>query len=122
DHSAYARPPGEPGVRALPLSPARRAPAAERVVRGETGRAAPASVTHVSRDALHNLCLADPVWCERYDGWTELGHGGSASVVRTHGKALEEDLALKIFPRLTADEWKRFQDEVRHALRLTSPY
>ncbi len=75
-----------------------------------------------SRDALHNLCLADPVWVERYDGWTELGHGGSASVVRTRGKALGEELALKIFPRLTAEEWKRFQEEVRNALRLTSPY
>src|SRR5262249_10808298 len=122
EHSRDGPQPGDLGGHALPLSPAPRSPTAERVVRGETGRAAPASVTHVSRDALHNLCLADPVWCERYEGWTELGHGGSASVVRTHGKALEEDLALKIFPRLTADEWKRFQDEVRHALRLTSPY
>src|SRR5579872_6640490 len=30
-----------------------------------------------TRDALHNLCLADPVWAERYEGWIELGHGGS---------------------------------------------
>jgi serine/threonine protein kinase len=62
------------------------------------------------------------VWAERYDGWTELGHGGSASVVRTRSKALGEDIALKIFPRLAADEWGRFQEEVRNAQRLTSPY
>ena len=31
------------------------------------------------RDALHQLCLADPVWAERYEGWTELGRGGSAT-------------------------------------------
>lgn len=74
------------------------------------------------RDALHNLCLADPVWADRYEGWTELGHGGSASVIRTRSKALDEDLALKIFPRLAAEDWRRFQEEVRNAQRLTSPY
>jgi eukaryotic-like serine/threonine-protein kinase len=74
------------------------------------------------RDALHNLCLADPVWAERYDGWVELGHGGSASVIRTRSKATGEDIALKVFPRLSADEWRRYQDEVRNAQRLTSPH
>jgi hypothetical protein len=75
-----------------------------------------------SRDALHNLCLADPVWAERYEGWIELGHGGSASVIRTRGKALDQDLALKIFPRLSAEDWRRFQEEVRNAQHLTSRY
>src|SRR5438270_3954336 len=73
-------------------------------------------------DALHNLCLADPIWAERYDGWQELGHGGSASVVRTRSKATGDELALKIFPRLSSEEWKRYQHEVRNAQRLTSPY
>ncbi len=89
---------------------------------GESNGSNSSPAVQGSRDALHNLCLADPVWAERYEGWTELGHGGSASVVRTRSKALGEDLALKIFPRLAAEEWKRFQDEVRNALRLTSPY
>jgi serine/threonine-protein kinase len=86
------------------------------------GPAVPPAPAAGSRDALHNLCLADPVWAERYEGWTVLGHGGSASVVRTFGKALGEELALKIFPRLSADEWRRFREEVRNALRLSSPY
>lgn len=73
-------------------------------------------------DALHNLCLADPVWAERYEGWTELGHGGSATVVRTHARALGEDIALKVFPRLAREEWARFRQEVSTAQRLTSPY
>jgi tRNA A-37 threonylcarbamoyl transferase component Bud32 len=75
-----------------------------------------------TRDALHNLCLADPVWAERYEGWDELGHGGSASVVRTRSQATGEEIALKIFKHLSADEWRRYQDEVRNAQRLTSPY
>jgi len=76
----------------------------------------------MSGDALHNLCRADPVWAERYEGWTELGHGGSATVVRTHGKALGEDLALKVFPHLSRDEWTRFRQEVSTAQKLTSPF
>jgi serine/threonine protein kinase len=81
-----------------------------------------AAATPPTPDALHNLCLADPTWAERYDGWTELGHGGSASVVRTRSRATGEEIALKVFPRLSADEWRRYQDEVRNAQRLTSPY
>src|SRR6185295_920164 len=76
----------------------------------------------MSDDALHNLCRADPVWAERYEGWVELGHGGSATVVRTHGKALGEDLALKVFPHLAREEWTRFRQEVSTAQKLTSPF
>jgi hypothetical protein len=76
----------------------------------------------MSDDALHNLCRADPVWAERYEGWSELGHGASATVVRTHGKALGEDLALKVFPHLSREEWARFRQEVSTAQKLTSPY
>jgi serine/threonine-protein kinase len=76
----------------------------------------------MSADALHNLCRADPVWADRYEGWTELGHGGSATVVRTHGRALGEDLALKVFPHLSRDEWTRFRQEVSTAQKLTSPF
>ena len=73
-------------------------------------------------DALHHLCLADPVWAERYQGWTELGRGGSASVVRTHSRATGEDIALKVFHHLLPEDEQRFRQEVRSAQRLTSPH
>jgi serine/threonine-protein kinase len=73
-------------------------------------------------DALHHLCLADPVWAERYSGWTELGRGGSASVVRTFSRATGEDIALKVFHHLAPEDEQRFRQEVRSAQRLTSPH
>jgi serine/threonine-protein kinase len=73
-------------------------------------------------DALHHLCLADPVWSERYEGWTELGRGGSASVVRTFSRATGEDIALKVFHHLLPEDEQRFRQEVRSAQRLTSPH
>lgn len=73
-------------------------------------------------DALHHLCLADPVWAERYEGWTELGRGGSASVVRTFSRATGEDIALKVFHHLLSEDEQRFRQEVRSAQRLTSPH
>lgn len=75
-----------------------------------------------ARDALHALCLADAVWAERYDGWFELGHGGSATVVRARSRATDEELALKIFTRLDADGRRRFQQEARHNQLLASPF
>ena len=73
-------------------------------------------------DALHQLCLADAVWAERYEGWTELGRGGSASVVRTFSRATGEDIALKVFHHLAPEDEQRFRQEVRSAQRLTSPH
>jgi hypothetical protein len=73
-------------------------------------------------DALHQLCLADAVWSERYEGWTELGRGGSASVVRTFSRATGEDIALKVFHHLLPEDEQRFRQEVRSAQRLTSPH
>jgi eukaryotic-like serine/threonine-protein kinase len=73
------------------------------------------------RDALYNLCLADGLWVERYEGWTELGRGGSAHVVRTFSHTTGEDVALKVFHHLTVDDVRRFQQEVRSAQRLTAP-
>ncbi|HET9314125.1 MAG TPA: serine/threonine-protein kinase [Vicinamibacteria bacterium] len=73
-------------------------------------------------DALHQLCLADGVWAERYEGWTELGRGGSASVVRTFSRATGEDIALKVFHHLAPEDEQRFRQEVRSAQRLTSPH
>jgi hypothetical protein len=73
-------------------------------------------------DALHDLCRADPVWTERYEGWTVLGGGGSATVVRTHSRAAGQDIALKVFLRTAAEDWQRFQAEVSNAQVLVSPY
>jgi serine/threonine protein kinase len=73
-------------------------------------------------DALRDLCGADPVWSERYEGWAELGSGGSATVVRTHSRASGEDIAVKVFLRTAADDWQRFQAEVRNAQALVSPF
>jgi eukaryotic-like serine/threonine-protein kinase len=81
-----------------------------------------ASLESPDRDALHNLCLADPLWRERYDGWIELGRGATAIVVRTHSRALGEDVALKVFPAPLSQDARRFQEEVRNAQRLASPY
>src|SRR5207247_10643719 len=92
------------GARSLPA--ARRAPAGRR--RGVSG-------------ALHDLCRADPVWADRYEGWTELGRGGSATVVRTHSKVAGQDIALKVFLRTAAEDWQRFQAEVQNAQALVSP-
>jgi serine/threonine-protein kinase len=74
------------------------------------------------RDALHSLCLADRVFAERYEGWVELGRGGSATVVRTRSKVTGEELALKIFHGLSVEQWQRFQQEVRTAQQLSSPF
>ena len=73
-------------------------------------------------DALHGLCRADAVWAERYDGWEELGRGGSARVVKVKSRSAGEIVALKIFPHLDADDVRRFQREVRSAQRLASPF
>jgi hypothetical protein len=74
------------------------------------------------RDALHTLCLADSVWAERYEGWMELGRGGSAAVVRTFNRDAGGDVALKIFYGLAAEDRVRFEREVRGAQRLASPF
>ncbi len=73
-------------------------------------------------DPLHALCATDPLWNERYEGWQVLGQGASATVVRARSRALDEDVALKIFQRLDEDGLRRFQQEVRHNQRLASPY
>lgn len=81
-----------------------------------------AAVSNLSGGALHDLCRADPVWADRYEGWTELGSGGSATVVRTHSKVAGQDIALKVFLRTAAEDWPRFQAEVQNAQALVSPY
>jgi eukaryotic-like serine/threonine-protein kinase len=75
-----------------------------------------------TRDALHTLCLSDPVWAERYLGWTELGRGASAAVVRTFNRDSGGDVALKIFYGLAAEDRVRFEREVRGAQCLASQF
>src|SRR4029078_6649385 len=101
----------------LPLPAASRIAPGRRRPRMNAEADTEAALGRPERDAVHNLCLADPVWTERYEGWTELGHGGSATVVRTRGKALDEDLALKVFPRLSRDGWTRVPREGGTAAR-----
>jgi len=48
-------------------------------------------------DALRSLCLADPVFSERYEGWDVLARGTRATVVRTHSRDLGQGIALKVF-------------------------
>ena len=74
-----------------------------------------------ARDALHTLCLAEPIWAERYDGWIELGRGGSAAVVRTFNRDAGGEVALKVFYGLAAEDRVRFEREVRGAQCLASP-
>jgi serine/threonine-protein kinase len=81
-----------------------------------------AVLSGLSGDAMHDLCRTDPVWADRYEGWTELGSGGSATVVRTHSKVAGQDIALKVFLRTAAEDWPRFQAEVQNAQALVSPY
>jgi len=90
---------------------------------GDRGATSDASESPaVARDALHSLCLADAVWSERYEGWQDLGRGGSAAVVRTLSRDAGAEIALKLFLGLSSEDRARFQREVRNAQRLTSPY
>jgi serine/threonine protein kinase len=57
-------------------------------------------------------------WNDRYEGWTELGSGSYATVVRTFCKDLGEHVAVKVFHHL---DQRRFQIEARVARQLESP-
>lgn len=71
-------------------------------------------------DALRKLCLADPVFKERYDGWELAGEGAYGSVVRS--RFLGQPIALKIFTQLSEEGRKRFRTEFASAVRVTSPF
>lgn len=74
-------------------------------------------------DALRNLCLAHPIFRERYEGWEEVGRGAFATVVRTHCVDRGETVAVKIFHHLgdEADQ-RRFRAEVANSQRIVSPF
>src|SRR5205823_1849935 len=75
-----------------------------------------------ANSALRDLCFADPLFRERYEGWCLLGWGSYATVVRTHSRDLARDIALKIFFNLEPGLLERVRQEVRASQRLSSPY
>jgi len=82
--------------------------------------------THVTEphneDALHALCYSDPLFRQRYSGWSVVGRGSFATVVKTTSKDAGRELALKIFVNLEPDVLDRVREEVRAAQSLASPY
>jgi hypothetical protein len=72
-----------------------------------------------SEDALRNLCYADVIFKQRYEGWELVGRGAFATVVRV--RFMGEPVALKVFGHLTDEGRKRFRAEFANAVRLTSP-
>jgi len=73
-------------------------------------------------DALRQLCACDSVFRERYEGWSVLGRGPWATVVRTQSRDLGHDIALKVFVNLDREMLARVRQEVRAVQALASPY
>lgn len=82
----------------------------------------PAAAAAPEEDALQELCFRDTVFQQRYQGWTVLGRGPLATVVRTLSKDTARDIALKIFVNLQPEVVRRVQEEVRAAQSIASPY
>jgi serine/threonine protein kinase len=73
-------------------------------------------------DALRELCFCDAVFRERYEGWSVLGRGPWATVVRTRSRDLGHDIALKVFVNLDPELLARVRQEVRAVQVLSTPY
>lgn len=73
------------------------------------------------RDLLRALCLADPVFAERYEGWEELGRGTFATVVRTHLRDAGVPVALKIFWRMAPAERRQLRAEAEALMSVAHP-
>ena len=73
-------------------------------------------------DALRQLCACDSVFRERYEGWSVLGRGPWATVVRTQSRDLGHDIALKVFVNLDPERLARVRHEVRAVQALSTPY
>jgi serine/threonine protein kinase len=71
---------------------------------------------------LRELCFADPTFSERYEGWTVLGRGTYATVVRVLSRDAGRDIALKVFDGLSAEMAGRVREEVHAAQSLATPY
>ena len=73
-------------------------------------------------DALQLLCFSDPVFAERYHGWSVLGRGSHATVVRTVSRDAGREIALKVFVNLEAEMVQRVREEVHAVQTLATPY
>jgi serine/threonine protein kinase len=73
-------------------------------------------------DALRELCFADGVFRERYEGWRVLGRGSWATVVRTRSRDAGQDVALKVLVNLDPELLQRVREEVRAVQALATPY
>lgn len=73
-------------------------------------------------DALQELCFSDPLFRQRYDGWSVVGRGSFATVVKTRSTDARRDIAVKVFVNLEPDVLDRVREEVRAAQSLASPY
>lgn len=76
----------------------------------------------VTRDLLRDACASDPLFRERYDlsTWQELGQGAFAGVARIFCRDRGEDVAVKVFYRLTDESRARMRAEVLNAQRAFS--
>ena len=72
--------------------------------------------------SVRALCLADPIFSQRYDGWTVLGTGTYATVVGARSRDAGREVALKIFHGLSPAEVERVREEVHAAQSLATPY
>jgi serine/threonine protein kinase len=71
---------------------------------------------------LRELCLSDPIFSQRYEGWEIIGRGTYATVVRARSRDAGRDVALKIFQDLSPDLAERVRAEVQAAQSLATPY
>ncbi len=72
-------------------------------------------------DDVRAICLADPVFRDRYDGWTVLDQGTCATVVRTFSRDAGREIALKLFVDVEPETLRRVRDEVFAAQSLATP-
>jgi serine/threonine-protein kinase len=73
-------------------------------------------------DALGLLCFSDPVFAQRYNGWSVLGRGSYATVVKTFSRDAGRDMALKVFVNLEPEMVQRVREEVHAVQMLATPY
>jgi eukaryotic-like serine/threonine-protein kinase len=73
-------------------------------------------------DALRLLCFSDPVFAERYQGWSVLGRGSYATVVRTFARDAGREIALKVFVNLEPEMVQRVREEVQTVQTLATPF
>jgi hypothetical protein len=76
---------------------------------------------NLEADGLYRTCQADLVFLERYEGWQELGRGRQGTVVRTHCRALDAPVALKLIGQMAGGDPLRVNAEAALLARITHP-